>query len=73
MSKFKACTNPGCGEKPIEEFTRIGGSHRYQSQCKDCLTKKRKAREKREPKPKKRVVGKMDNRIANDLTIMKWG
>lgn len=72
MSKFKVCTNKGCGEKPIEKFTPIGGGHRRQSQCKDCLEKKRKVYEKKSPKPKARVVGKTDSGMANDLTMMKW-
>ena len=69
--KTKVCTNKECGEHPIEEFTKIGGGPRRQSQCRKCLTKKAKLRPSYS-KPKVRTVSKTDGVLANDYTSMKW-
>ena len=69
---IKTCSNTGCNENRIEEFHKIADTDRRHTQCRECLAKKDRARKKKNPKPKVRIVNKMDSGLANDMTMMKW-
>ena len=67
--KTKVCSNPECGEHPIDEFPLINNGPRRGAQCRSCLQKKAKGRY---VKPKIRKVRRIDSDLANDYTSMKW-